>query len=100
MSLTSSSTDAQVRAAYDDNADYDIEGSVVKAKLFIQACRILLGRIQRSVRHSDAQVDEEYQKISDQLKMAMNWWTANDTAATPAVQQASVRHFDFRNVRS
>ena len=100
MSLTSSSTDAQVRAAYEDNADYDTTASVAKAKLFVQACRIRLSRMQDEVAHGDARVQESYQKIADQLDAATSWWSANDEDATTSKIRASVRHPDLRSIRS
>ena len=44
MAPTSTSTFAEVAAQYDDNADYDLNGSVSQAKLFIHAARILIRR--------------------------------------------------------
>lgn len=97
--LTSSSTDAQVIAAYKDNADYDTSNSPAKAKLFIQACRFLLINMKAEVRHGDAAVREEYRKYQDQLERAEAWWSANDSTST-ATGQAKVRHFDYRDIRS
>ena len=99
MSLSSTSTDAEVRAAYEDNADYDVEASPTKAKLFIQACRIRLSRMQDEVAHGDVRVRESYEKFANQLKSAVTWWQSNDTTATAATQRASVRHPDLRDIR-
>lgn len=43
--LNSSSTDAEVWAAYDDNASYEEDGSRAKALAFLTACRILRRRL-------------------------------------------------------
>lgn len=42
MALSSTSTLAEIKAAYIDNAMYDVNGSVSQAGLFLQACRILM----------------------------------------------------------
>lgn len=44
MSINSQSTDEEVAAAYDDNADYRHAVSAEKAALYAQACRILIRR--------------------------------------------------------
>ena len=43
--LNSRSTDAEVLAAYDDNASYEEDGNRGKANAFITACRILRNRL-------------------------------------------------------
>lgn len=44
-SLSSSSTDTEVKAAYDDNAGYAEDNSLSMAQTFVTACRILLRRL-------------------------------------------------------
>lgn len=43
--LSSSSTDAEVWAAFDDNASFEEDNSASKAAAFVTACRILLRRM-------------------------------------------------------
>ena len=93
-SLSASSSLTEVKAAYDDNLDYDLVGSVEKAKNFIQAARMLLRRMAEEVAHGD-----DYRKIAAELDKAENWWRASDaTAAAAAI--GAVRHFSLEQFRS
>ena len=91
--LSSSSTDAVVWAAYDDNAAYDVDESVTKAKLFIEACRILLRRRPNRVGVGPQSVD--FESVRQELDDAKEWLALNNTSANGG----SVRHLDFRNLR-
>lgn len=74
MALTSSSTYAQIVAAYKDNADYVTAGGtsgVAKAKDFIQACRFLL--LDRPVMESAKSSTLNYESIQGQLDKAEAW---------------------------
>lgn len=42
--INSTSTDADIRAAYLDNCTYSEDGSVDKAKAFVSACRAMIVR--------------------------------------------------------
>ncbi len=53
MTLSSSSTLVEVEAAYDDNSAYAENNSVAQAKIFAQACRILLRRYVNGVTGAD-----------------------------------------------
>lgn len=99
MSLTSSSTLAEVQAAYDDNADYDVENDTAKCKLFIQACRIYLRRMVNRADHGAASVWDDYEKVEAELKAAKAWLQANDSTAAPTVSPGSIRHVSFENFR-
>ncbi len=92
MSLTSASTDDQVAAAYDDNADYREAGDVAKARLFAQACRLLIRRTPTLVGSIGAQIAQAPQLIQTQLKECQDWLDRNDTARTAG----SFASFDFR----
>jgi len=93
MALSSSSTLAEIQAQYDDNADYDVEGSTAKAKLFIEACRMLLRRMMEEVRKGGSSVRDAYQKIENQLDMAIEWWQENDT--TTESGEVRVASFEY-----
>lgn len=43
--LSSTSTDTEVFAAYDDNASYEEDADLDKAKAFVTACRVILRRL-------------------------------------------------------
>lgn len=99
-SLTSSSTLAEVEAAYVDNASYAEDGSVVKAKAFITACRILLLKIPKSTGSRNGTAVYGPDLIQREMATAQAWVTANDTsdasgAATggPVVTRVSFENF-------
>ena len=99
LALTSSSTNAQVWAEYEDNSDYDITGDVAKVKLFIVACRFILRRMAEEFTKGGATVKERYEKIQKQLDEALAWWRSNDTSAVSAGTSETVVYSDFRDFR-
>lgn len=101
MALSSASTLAEITIEYDDNCDYDLNGSVTQCKAFIKAARMLLRRMVEEVRAGDSTVRDSYEKIKDALDKAESWWASNDTATTAtATASGSVRHLSFEDYRS
>lgn len=100
MSLSSASTNTEVKAAYDDNCGYDLDDDVTKCKEFIRACRILVRRMAEEIRTGNSSVSDTYKKIQDELKKAESWWTANDTAAATSTAESLVRGFGFEDFRT
>jgi hypothetical protein len=98
LDLDSTSTFAEILAAYDNNADYDLVGSVTKAKDFIQACRFLLLHKNDEGEHGRAIFRNDAMKLREQLAQAETWWRSNDTDAL-AAQKGHVRHFALREFR-
>lgn len=91
----------QVTAEYENNADYDLENSVPKAKRFIYAGRILLRRMLEEVQHSDGnRARDDYRKIKGEIDIAVSWWNANDTTASSSKPNSSTRRVSFRDFRS
>lgn len=93
--LSSSSTDQQVWNAYDDNSAYDVDASVDKAKLFIEACRILLRRRPNQISVDGTSTTFEAGAIQKALDDAREWLALNNTSANGG----SVRHKSFRYLR-
>jgi len=56
--LTSTSTLAEIKAAYADNASYLEDGSATKARTYITACRMLLMRLPKRVSKGRSQGEE------------------------------------------
>ena len=81
-SLTSSSTLAQVKAAYIDNASYAEDVSVTKAKAFVTACRILLLKLPAEAGTRESHVRLNPELIQKEMAEARTWIAANDTAST------------------
>jgi hypothetical protein len=93
MPLSSTSTRAEVLAAYADNAGYDVNNSVSQCKDFIVACRLLLspqyqlkrvnhGGASRGSGGEEAEVDQ--QLILAQLAEAKAWLAVADPAGAGA----------------
>jgi hypothetical protein len=91
--LTSASTDAQVRAAYDNNASYEEDGSVAKAKAFITACRILVHRLPKRIQKSQDIVDLTVTEVQAELKAARQF------VASSASSGGGFRHFNVEDYR-
>ncbi len=99
MALSSTSTNAQVKAAYEDNASYDINNSVAECRDFIQAARIRINRMANEIENGNARVSESYQRIEAQLKEALRWLRVNDPSASSAAHGGSVSHISFEDFR-
>jgi hypothetical protein len=94
--LTSASTDAQVWAAYDDNASYEEDGSASKCKAFITACRLILRRRPQSFGRSEQ--SGTFERITDELTTARQWLAANPPS-TGAGSRTSERFADLSAYR-
>jgi hypothetical protein len=90
MAVDSSSTLAEVEAAYDDNASYDANGSAAQCRAFMAAVRILLRRLptEQGTRENNARWDMTL--LSKELARAQEWLDAN-TGPTSGVTGTSSR---------
>lgn len=73
--LSSASTDAQVWAAYDDNASYEEDASRAKAFAFRLACKILARRLPMSASRAGQSVNRE--SLLQEAQQADAWLAAN-----------------------
>lgn len=90
MPIDSTSTLAQVQAAYDDNASYAAERSLAKAQAFTTAARILLRRIPMESSSRDGAVRFQMDLISKEIERAEQWIAAgNGVDAATATGQAA-----------
>ena len=72
--LSSTSTLAEVKAAYFDNASYEEDASATKAAAFITACRFLLLKLPKRARHADRnEIELEPGQIRNELLAAKAW---------------------------
>lgn len=86
MPLTSSSTDAEVEAAYDDNATWFEDASVTKARAFVTACLILERRLNDQVMKGNHMVQKRVEGIRMARKECQEWLQVNDdTRSGPRV---------------
>jgi hypothetical protein len=91
--LSSASTNAQVWAAYDDNASYEEDASRSKALAFITACRFILRRRPASTGRGEQSVS--FESIKDEMQTARDWLAAN-----PGTEgRSQVRHGSFSDFR-
>jgi hypothetical protein len=93
-SLSSSSTDAQVWAAYDDNAGFEENGSPSQAAAFITACVILLRRRPVQMSNDNHTVAFDGMAVREQLNRARKWLSVNKSG-----NGNGVRFIDFSGLR-
>lgn len=91
--VTSSSSVAQIRAAYLDNLSYETDGSTSKALAFIEACRAILAFPNSSKDGSQLQFD--HGQVAAQLAEAQRYVSANSGSGG----YGSVKHPDFAGFR-
>lgn len=97
--LSSTSTTAEIKAAYDDNASYEEDGSATKARAFITACRLLLRRLPVQVGRSGRGSEEvrlDPDLLRRQLEDAQVWLASSPDAS----DLGGVRHPSFANFRA
>jgi hypothetical protein len=93
--LSSSSTLAEIQAAYDDNASYEEDGDATKAAAFITACRMLLRRIPRRVSHGGRgaeEIETSPEQLREDIADAHRWLCAHGGNRRP-VTVASFENF-------
>jgi hypothetical protein len=98
MPLSSSSTLAEVEAAYDDNASFEEDRDVTKCRAFMTAVRILLRRNPEEAGTRESNAKFRMDLLADELKRAQQWLAANDTGSAGA-SGPSVIHQDFSSFR-
>lgn len=93
--LSSSSTDTEVWAAYDDNASYEEDADRAKAAAFITACRVLIRRRPKRIQF-DGSGSGDFDEIAirQELAQARRW-----LALHPATGTARVRYADLSSFR-
>src|SRR5688500_6874875 len=97
--INSTSTLAQVQAAYDDNASYAEDASVAKCRAFLTACRILLRRMPAQTGTREAQLQLNPGLIQKEMQAAQAWLEAHDTGPTSTAAGPRVTRVSFENFR-
>lgn len=99
--LTSASTRSEINAAYLDNASYEEDASVAKAKAFITACRfLLLPKLTpaRSAGPGDGgEVEFNLDVVRAEMQAAQQYVAANDSGSYEGF--GTVKHVDFTGLR-
>lgn len=92
--LSSSSSDADIQAAYLDNGSYEEDQSLAKARGFVTACRLLLFRLpKRSKSANGHEVEFDPAVIQAELQRARAWIAAKNRTGGGIVYR------DFRGFR-
>ena len=100
MPIDSTSTFAQVEAAYDDTACYAEQNDPAKARAFITAGTILLRRMPEASGTKEANFQYRMDLIAKQIEKAEAWLAANDYSSSSAnTRGPGVKRLDFRNSR-
>lgn len=97
--LSSSSSRDEVIAAYVDNASFEEDASLAKARAFITACRILLVKLPRRAESGaggGTAIELSPALVRDELARARAWLAANGGARGPGGTVApTVKHFSI-----
>lgn len=72
-SLDSTSTLAEIRAAYLDNGSYYEDADRTKARAFVTACRLLLLKLPKRSELSDSELELEPRIIQEEMQAAQQW---------------------------
>lgn len=97
--LNSNSSIREVLASYADNASYEEDGSVAKAKAFVTAIRIMLSWPKRERKGGGGGAEYEIDPVvlRDEMKMAQDYIAAYRTDdPSPAVLDVDFSEFDTR----
>lgn len=79
--LSSDNTYKEILAAYMDNAGYEEDGDVTKAKAFVTACRMLIrypSRLQVGGRQAGHEMEIDVAELRAEMAAAQSWIAAND----------------------
>lgn len=97
--LSSTSTLAEIQAAYDNNASWFEDASTTKARAFATACRMLIRRMARRASTGGGtgeMVEMDLGLLRDEMNAAVEWLSANDSSRSgPSVRCVSLE--DFRS---
>lgn len=94
--LSSSSTLAEIQAAYDDNASYVEDDSTAKAQVFVTACRLLLRQTPKVAVHGGRggrEIQLSPELIRDEMRDAQQWLSQKSTAGR-------AKRFSLENFRA
>lgn len=92
--LSSTSTDAQIWSAYDDNASFEENQSATQAAAFITACVILLRRRPTQMTVGGQTMAFEEGSVRGELRRARRWYAMNRSGSG-----AGVRFIDVSGLR-
>jgi hypothetical protein len=88
--LSSASTDTQVRAALDDNASFEEDASTTKAQAYLTALRIWRRRLSESASASDSgqSIVRDLKWVDEEILRAKAWLEANGISSVSTDKRA------------
>ena len=98
-SLGSTSTLAEIQAAYDDNCGYDLSNDLTMCKNYILACRLLLRILTDEASSGESRVRQDRVLLQSELKKAESWRAVNDPDARTAIARSFYRGVSFGSFR-
>ena len=96
MALDATSTSDEILAEYKGNADWYIDNSVTKCKLFIVACEMMLGTRPGQTSVDGTMMAFNQQLVERQLERALAWYRAN---GGPSGSRVASRRWDMGSIR-
>lgn len=96
--VDSTTTEAELKAAFRDNASYEEDASVAKARAMVTICMVMLERGIRRWKDGDQEQEFSPEILLKMKEDAARWANANDTTA--ANRQGRVTYTSFENFRS
>jgi hypothetical protein len=97
MAITSSSTPAEVWAAFIDNSDYDDTRDRAKAMVFRKVCRILIGKY-RTMSAGEEGRTYSLESLQQMLQDVDDWINANPDKSAAGYHGRN-RYFAMENYR-
>ena len=96
MALDATSTSDEILAEYKGNADWFVENSATKCKLFIVACEMMLGTRPGQTSVDGTMMTFNQGLVEGQLKRALSWYNAN---GGPSGSRTASRRWDMGSIR-
>jgi len=94
--LTSDSTLAEIKAAFEDNCTYDLEDSPTMAAEFIRAARMLARRAAGEMQQGSSRIREDERKYEREADKATRWLEARRRANAGSSYRYHSFDEDFR----
>lgn len=96
MTITSSSTLAEIVAAVVDNAGYQENNSLTEAKAFVTAARVYIFKFPKRQKNRLSETELDVKELRAELKEAQQWIQANGGDASV---KRRIVHPDFGGFR-
>lgn len=97
--LDSTATLAEIKAQFEDTANYDLLADITLCRYHIQACRMLIARTADETRQGSASLRDNSTKYQTALDTAVAWLSANDPDYAGAAGAGSVRILSLEAIR-